>query len=128
MEGDVLRAQQVLARGQGLGEGDGDLCLARGGPADGGRGRDGFLLVDLEPHVAAAVPGLGRLARGHLGHVELHGPGVRDAGHGSEGDGVAGVDGGGLRAGAGREGVAADGVGGDVCHGAWVVKVSMVAP
>jgi hypothetical protein len=80
VEGDVLRTEQVLARGQGLGEGDGDLCLAHGGPADGGGGRDGFFLVDLEPHVAAAVPGLGCLAGGDFGHVELHGSGVRDAG------------------------------------------------
>jgi hypothetical protein len=120
VEGDVLRAEQVLARGQGLGEGHGDLGLARGGPADGGGGCDRFFLVDLEPHVAAAVPGLGGLARGDFGHVELHGSRVRDAGDGCEGDGVACVHGGGLSAGSGSEGVAADGVGGDIGHGAWI--------
>lgn len=117
----MLRTEQVLARGQGLGEGDGDLCLAHGGPADGGGGCDGFFLVDLEPHVAAAVPGLGCLAGGDLGHVELHGSWVRDARGCCEGDGVACVHGGGFGAGSGREGVAADGVGGDVCFRAYVV-------
>jgi hypothetical protein len=84
-------------------------------------------LVDLEPYVAAAVPGLGGLTAGDLGHVELHGTGVRDGGYRAESYGVTGlclvslvslrtmsttyIDGVCACARAGREGVAADSIG-----------------
>ena len=75
------------------------------------------LAEDLEPHIAASIPGRSSLALGDLGEVELKGARVRDAGSGCEADGVASVDGVGLRACARGELVAADGVGGYVCCG-----------
>ena len=54
------------------------------------------LAEDLEPHIAASIPGRSSLALGDLGEVELKGARVRDAGCGCEADGVAGVDGVGL--------------------------------
>lgn len=80
VQGDVLAAHQVLARGEVLGQGEGEVVDAaadRGGPlqALGGDGR-GRQLVHLEP-VSGALVGGGVGALGRLGHV--HGQGARVA-------------------------------------------------
>lgn len=114
VEGNVLDAEEVLARRQRLGDGDRDLLLAVRGPAELAAVEGRALLVELEPHVAAAVPVGGRLAGGHLGHVELEGAWVRDGGLRGEAEGGAGGDFVGLDALAGVELVAADLVGVDL--------------
>jgi hypothetical protein len=108
VQSNVLDTEQVLARRQGLGQGESDLRLAAAGKGHLTAGEGGALRVDLEPDGAGAVEGCGSLAGGDLGHVELEGTRVRDGSHGSEADGVAGVDSVGLRSGARGKLVAAD--------------------
>lgn len=105
----MLDPQKVVAGSQALGDLGRDLLGALAGPRQAA-GRDaGALRQDLEPHVAGAVPRGGRLARGHLGHVELQGPRVADRGLGAEPDRRPGRHALGLRPlGARRELVAAD--------------------
>lgn len=115
---NMLNTHKILARRQGLGNRERDLCRAVVGerhlPAREGRA----LRVHFEPHGAGAVEGRGGLARGDFGHVELERARVRDGGHGGEADGVAGVDGVGLGCCAGGELVAPDLGRGDVGYGA----------
>lgn len=133
----MLNAHEVFARRKGFGKCDVDFLFAYetimlvgcslagdiGGkhtvarPVHLTTREGGALAEDLEPHIAASIPGRSCLTLGDLGEVELKGTRVRDAGCGCEADGVAGVDGVGLRACTGGELVAADGVGGYVCCG-----------
>lgn len=114
----MFHPEEILAAGQALGDRHRDLRLPLAGPRQGSRGNGRALLEDLEPHVAAAVEGCGRLAAGYFGHVELEGARVRDGGLRGEAEGGAGGDFvRGLRGGAGGELVAADLVRGDLGWG-----------
>lgn len=93
VQGDVLAAHQVVARGEVLGQGEGevvDAAVDGGGPlqALGGDARGGQL-VHLEP-VAVALIG-SRLAGG-LGHVHGQGTRVAEVAVDGEADRVAGGD------------------------------------
>lgn len=97
------------------------------GPGEATVGLGRGLAVDLEPHVAAAIPGRGRLSAGDLGQVELQGTLVEDVGRRLEADGTAGGDG--LRAGCARvgAGVASHLVRGDVRHAGIALEVVRLA-
>jgi hypothetical protein len=144
VQGNVLDAEEVFARGEGPGEGDCDLGFTctrgrqhrdmntvrmggeegiseekckrrtRASPAHARRTDLSSLLINLEPNIAAAIPRGRCLALGHLGEVELQRARVRDAALCRETNGVAGLDLVGLGARARRELVAADGVRVDV--------------
>lgn len=95
VQGDVLATHQVVAGGQVLGQGEGEVVDAaadRGGPlqALGGDGRGGQL-VDLEP-VAVALVGSGLGALGSLGHVDRQRARVAQVGVDGEADRVTGGD------------------------------------
>lgn len=92
VERDVLDAEQVVAGGDARGDLSRDLARALAGPGQSAGADVGALREDLEPDCAGAVPGRGRLARWHLGHVELQHARVRDGGVGCEADCVAGCD------------------------------------
>ena len=121
MQGDALDADEVLAAGDALGDGELDRFLVwelsvslqdaeakrvvrrhtvrrPGGLARGettAAAGDGADLADLEPHVPHAVPRVDVLAVGDARHVEGDGPEVGHGRHGDETELVTGGDGGG---------------------------------
>lgn len=99
----------------------------RDGPFGSGAGELRLLLPDLEPNSALAVPGLGRLSTGHLGHVECSWTRVTDYIASLEAD--LGTGGNGKSFGAGVTGcflVAADLVVGNAVG--WAVAVFVQSP
>lgn len=104
VETNVLSAHEVVALGQGVGQGEGEVVDARvvdvGGPLEAGVGDGaGGQLVDLEPlAVAEVVGGLG--AVGGLAHVDGEGAGVAQLRVDGEADLVTGLDRVGARLGA----------------------------
>ena len=71
MQRNMLHTEQILASGYTLRDLSGNLRRALTRPRQAGGGDVGTLREDLEPVGSRAVPGVGRLARGHFGHVEL---------------------------------------------------------
>ena len=113
MQADVLDADEVVAGGQILRDGEHEGRRVLGGPGEAARRKGrGALAENFEPDAPGAVPRRDGLAGGDLGHVDLGGARMVDVGDGGEADGGAGVDGGGV----GGDGRAAD-VAADVGRG-----------
>lgn len=124
----MLDADEVVARRQALRDLNGNVAQALAGPREPRGGDVGPLGEDLEPDGARPVEGGGRLAGGHLGHVELQGARVRDAGVGDEADRSARCDAHRLRAlAAGGQLVAPQLRRGHVRHGAVGLVVGRLA-
>lgn len=87
MQGDVFNTDEVLAAGEVFRKCEGNCGETLGGegdtlPAVRHRGD----LVDLEPHVARAIPGRDVGAGGCLGEVNVGDTGVRDVAVGGNAD------------------------------------------
>ena len=100
MQRDVLNSEQVVARGNVLGDRHADgslvcdslaLCLnghatthTQARPTQLIVRRSRLLSIDLEPDTPCALPHRGRGTRRDFGHVELQWAGVEDVGRGLE--------------------------------------------
>lgn len=119
----MLDTEEVVAGGEGLGDGDVDLGQALRRPAELAVVERGALAVNLEPDVTLTLEVGGSGSVGSLGHVELEGTRVGDVGVDGETEVVAGLDGQSLGRGVGGVLVAADVLRGNIGDGAMRVVV-----